>query len=438
MDLANLIKQAGVVGAGGAGFPTHVKSGSQVEFVLANGAECEPLLHKDYELMLLKAKEMIEGMALMIKSTGAKKGYFGIKTKNAKAIEAVKAAIGNHPIEITELGDFYPSGDEYELVYTATGRLIPAGGIPLNVGCVVNNVETLMNVKHAAEEIPVTEKFICVAGAVKNPSTFFVPVGTTAREVIELAGGSTEGDYAVFNGGLMMGKLMDNLDEPVTKTSGGFIVLPKKHNLVFRLGQPEKNWHRIGKSACDQCSYCTEFCPRYLLGYDVQPHKVMRSLGFTASGAGYWNQMAELCCSCGLCTLYACPEELFPKEACDQSKRQMRTEGVKYVQKHPVKVHPMKEGRRVPLKMLMKKLNVSQYSADTPFIDVNYQPQEVKIKLKQAVGDPSVPVVALRDRVKKGDVIATIPEGKLGSTIHASISGTVIDVNNDFIRILNN
>lgn len=438
MDLANLIKQAGVVGAGGAGFPTHVKSGSQVEFVLANGAECEPLLHKDYELMLLKAQEMIEGMAMMIKSTGAKKGFFGIKTKNAKAIEAVKAAIGSHPIEITELGDFYPSGDEYELVYTATGRLIPAGGIPLNVGCVVNNVETLMNVKHAADEIPVTEKFICVAGAVKKPSSFFVPVGTTACEVIELAGGSTEADYAVFNGGLMMGKLMTNLDEPVTKTTGGFIVLPKKHNLVFRMSQPEKNWHRIGKSACDQCSYCTEFCPRYLLGYDVQPHKVMRSLGFTATGAGYWNQMAELCCSCGLCTLYACPEELFPKEACDQSKRQMREEGVKYVQKHPVKVHPMKEGRRVPLKMLMKKLNVSQYAADTPFIDVNYQPMEVKIKLKQAVGEPSIPVVALRDRVRKGDVIATIPEGKLGSTIHASISGTVIDVNNDFIRILNN
>ena len=438
MDLSSLIKKAGVVGAGGAGFPTHVKAGSKVEFVLANGAECEPLLHKDFELMLLKAKEMVEGMALMIEATGAKKGYFGIKSKNAAAIEVVKSQIGNHPIEITELGDFYPSGDEYELVYTATKRLIPAGGIPLNVGCVVNNVETLMNIQHAAQEKPVTEKFICVAGTVKKPSSFFVPVGTTAREVIELAGGSSESEFAVFNGGLMMGKLMENLEEHVTKTTGGFIVLPKKHHLVFRMSQPESSWHRIGKSACDQCSYCTEFCPRYLLGYDVQPHKVMRSLGFTSSGAGYWNQMAELCCSCGLCTLYACPEELFPKEACDQSKRNMRIEGVKYVQKHPVKVHPMKEGRRVPLKMLMKKLKVQYLAADTPFIDVNYQPKEVKIKLKQAVGDASLPVVRLRDRVAKGDLIAQIPEGKLGSNIHASISGTIIDINNDFIRIINN
>lgn len=438
MDLANLIKQAGVVGAGGAGFPTHIKSSSQVEFVLANGAECEPLLHKDYELMLLKAQEMIEGMAMMIKATGAKKGYFGIKTKNAKAIEVVKSVIGNHPIEICELGDFYPSGDEYELVYTATGRLIPAGGIPLNVGCVVNNVETLMNVKYASDSKPVTQKFICVAGAVKNPSTFFVPVGITAREVIELAGGAIESEYAVFNGGLMMGKLMENLDEPVTKTTGGYIVLPKKHPLVFRTGQPDKNKHRIGKSACDQCSYCTEFCPRYLLGYDVQPHKVMRSLGFTATGAGYWNQMAELCCSCGLCTLYACPEELFPKEACDQSKQNMRAEGVKYVQKHPVKVHPMKEGRRVPLKMLMKKLKVDNWNVHTPFVEVDYEPSEVKLKLKQAVGEPSIPTVSFRDKVSKGDVIAKIPDGKFGSTIHASISGVVVDVNNDFIRIIKN
>ncbi|MBK7869012.1 MAG: 4Fe-4S dicluster domain-containing protein [Ignavibacteriales bacterium] len=164
----------------------------------------------------------------------------------------------------------------------------------------------------------------------------------------------------------------------------------------------EKNKHRIGKSACDQCSYCTEFCPRYLLGYDVQPHKVMRSLGFTATGADYWNQMAELCCSCGLCTLYACPEELFPKEACDQSKQNMRAEGVKYVQKHPVKVHPMKEGRRVPLKMLMKKLKVDNWNVHTPFVEVNYEPSEVKLKLKQAVGEPSIPTVSLQNRFQKG------------------------------------
>ncbi len=165
----------------------------------------------------------------------------------------------------------------------------------------------------------------------------------------------------------MMGHLTFNLDEVVTKTTAGLIVLPKDHYLIKRKNQPEQNWHRIGKSACDQCSYCTEFCPRYLLGYQVEPHKVMRSLGFTKTGAAVWNQMAELCCSCGLCTLYACPEDLYPKEACDKAKIEMREAGIKFIQQKPVKVHPIKEGRRVPLKQLIMKLKLQDYDVDSTF-----------------------------------------------------------------------
>jgi Na+-translocating ferredoxin:NAD+ oxidoreductase RnfC subunit len=154
----------------------------------------------------------------------------------------------------------------------------------------------------------------------------------------------------------MMGRLTFDLEEPVTKTTAGLIVLPRDHYLVQRKERPEPAMHRIGKSACDQCSYCTEFCPRYLLGYDVQPHKVMRSLGFTLAGADLWNQAAELCCACGLCTLYACPEDLYPKEACDRAKRDMRAAGIRFVQQKPVEVHPMKEHRRVPLAQLRRRL----------------------------------------------------------------------------------
>jgi Na+-translocating ferredoxin:NAD+ oxidoreductase RnfC subunit len=121
----------------------------------------------------------------------------------------------------------------------------------------------------------------------------------------------------MFVSGIMMGRLSFDFDEPVIKTTGGLIVLPRDHYLITRRDRTNDSMRRIGKSACDQCSFCTEFCPRYLLGYDVQPHKVMRSLGFTASGKELWNQSAELCCACGLCTLYACPEDLYPKEACD-------------------------------------------------------------------------------------------------------------------------
>src|SRR5918911_1439170 len=146
--LSGQLRDCGVVGAGGAGFPTYVKAQSQVEYLIANGAECEPLIHKDAELMKHFPGEILSGMTAMIQATGAKSGKFGVKTKNAEAIEALRGSLKDNRIDFVFLGDFYPSGDEYELVYTATGRLIPPAGIPLQVGCVVNNVETLYNVHH--------------------------------------------------------------------------------------------------------------------------------------------------------------------------------------------------------------------------------------------------------------------------------------------------
>jgi len=434
MQLQEKIFNAGVVGAGGAGFPAHVKAKSKVEFVLANGAECEPLIHKDYELMLHFPKEILNGLDLLIESTGAKRGYFGIKEKNTKAVSAISKHL-NGKTELTKLGDFYPSGDEFELVYEATKRLIPPAGIPLDIGCVVNNVETLYNIALAEKEIPVTKKFICVAGAVKKPSSFFVPVGTSLKDVIEFAGGSKISEFGIFVGGVMMGHLSFDLNDVITKTTAGIIVLPKDHYLIKRKNQPEQNWHRIGKSACDQCSYCTEFCPRYLLGYQVEPHKVMRSIGFTKTGAAVWNEMAELCCSCGLCTLYACPEDLYPKEACDKAKVEMREAGIKFIQQKEVKVHPIKEGRRVPLQQLIMKLKLQDYDFEAPFNSKAISVGKVKILLQQHIGKSAQAIVKKGESVKEGQIIGKVPDGELGANIHASISGKVKEVTADSIFI---
>jgi Na+-translocating ferredoxin:NAD+ oxidoreductase RnfC subunit len=434
MSLSEKIFNAGVVGAGGAGFPAHVKAKSKVEFVLANGAECEPLIHKDYELMLHFPKEISQGLELQIESTSAKKGFFGVKEKNGKAISTISKYL-NGKTEVTKLGDFYPSGDEFELVYAATGRLIPSAGIPLDIGCVVNNVETLYNIALAEKNIPVTKKFICVAGVVKKPSSFFVPVGTSFKDVIEFAGGVKVKEFGIFVGGVMMGHLTFDLNEVITKTTAGLIVLPKDHYLIKRKNQPEENWHRIGKSACDQCSYCTEFCPRYLLGYQVEPHKVMRSLGFTKTGSAVWNQMAELCCSCGLCTLYACPEDLYPKEACDKAKVEMKEAGIKFIQQKPVKVHPIKDGRRVPLKQLIMKLKLQDYDVEAPFNSKNISVDKVKISLQQHIGKPARAMVSKGERIESGQLIGRMQEGELGSNIHSSIAGKVKDVDEKFIFI---
>ncbi len=429
------LRECGVVGAGGAGFPTYVKAQSQVEFLIANGAECEPLIHKDAELMKHFPKPILQGMESMMDATQAKTGKFGIKTKNAESLEALQHNLTSQRIEFVMLGDFYPSGDEYELVYTATGRLIPAAGIPLNVGCVVNNVETLYNVNLAEQGTPVTQKFLSVCGAVKEPKSFWAPVGTPFRDLIALAGGASVDDFGVFVSGIMMGTLTFDVDDVVTKTTGGLIVLPRDHYLMTRRTRTQAEMNQIGKSACDQCSYCTEFCPRYLLGYEVQPHKVMRSLGFTLTGGDIWNQWSELCCACGLCTLYACPEDLYPKEACDDGKRDRKAAGLKFVQQKPVQVHPMKEYRRVPLSQLRRRLQVEEYERETPFENLECRPAKVRIKMKQHAGEPAAPVVQAGKKVRKGQVVGRVEEGKLGAHVHASIDGKVTAVSPDSVEI---
>ncbi len=437
MTIQEQIREAGVVGAGGAGFPTHVKAASKVEYVLANGAECEPLIHKDVELMLHHAEQVVDGAKLLAETTGASRVIVGIKEKHQEAVEALKDAISGTAIKLHLLGDYYPTGDEYELVYECTGRLVPSAGIPPDIGIVVNNVETLYNIALAREGRKVTHKFITVTGAVKTPSTFLVPIGISYRDAIRAAGGTTvggnNGTIGVFVGGVMMGNLEFDLDLPITKLTAGLVVLPSNHRLVVRKNQPERSMHRTGKSACDQCSYCTEFCPRYLLGYDVQPHKVMRGLGFTHSGEDLWNQWAQLCCSCGLCTLYACPEDLYPKEACDKAKHDLKTKGVKWTGKAEVKPHPMHIERRVPLRQLVHRLDLTDYVVPAPLKEIDFAPDTVRLPLLQHAGAPAEPVVKVGEKVGVGQLVARIPQNQLGANVHASIDGIVKHISDEII-----
>ncbi|MDD2707502.1 MAG: 4Fe-4S dicluster domain-containing protein [Verrucomicrobiae bacterium] len=427
-SLSDLLRNAGVVGAGGAGFPTHVKAQSKSEFVVANGAECEPLLHKDTELMIEKAARVVKGLELMLEATGAKEGIIGVKQKKKDAIAALEKACKGTHCRVHPLGDYYPTGDEYVLVYETTGRLIPPRGLPIQAGVVVDNIETLINVSLAAEGKPVTQKMLTVAGAVKNPMTVSAPLGTSFEEVLRAAGGITVEKFGIFIGGVMMGRLTGDLQLPVTKTTNALIVLPEEHQLVRRMRRPQKDMYRIGKSACDQCSYCTEFCPRYLLGYDIQPHRVMRSLGFTASGEAYWNQYAQLCSECGLCTLFSCPESLYPREACQKGKRDFAAKGLKWDGRKEVKTHPMMPGRRVPVKRLVKRLGLTSFDVPAPLQEHPIKPSSARILLQQHVGKPAVACVKAGDRVKAGQMIAATPEKELGVAIHASMDGVVKEV----------
>ena len=429
MSFSEKVKNAGVVGAGGGGFPTHIKLAAKAEIVIANGAECEPLLHKDAAVMEHMAAQVVRGVELSMEAVGAKEGVIGIKGKKKHAVEAIEAACKGTNVRIQLLGDYYPAGDEYDLVYTVTGRLIPPGGIPLQVGAIVANVETLANIAAAADGKPVTHKTITIAGAVQRPVSMTVPIGTTYRDAIAAAGGLTTDEPILCLGGLMMGKTSANLDTPVGKTDTGVIILPLSHHTIQRKLKPAQVQASIGKSACDQCRFCTEFCPRFLLGYQVEPHQVMRSLAFTATGKDYYNEWASLCCSCGLCTLYACPEELYPKEACDTAKGELRAANFKWTGPAPTKPHPLHDGRRTPVKSLTLKLGVQQYDNPAPLEEVNINPARLILGLKQGAGVPNVPLVKVGDKVTAGQVLGQIPEGQMGSIIHAPYAGIVESLN---------
>jgi Na+-translocating ferredoxin:NAD+ oxidoreductase RnfC subunit len=428
MNLADKVRQAGVVGAGGGGFPAHVKLAAKADTLIANGAECEPLLHKDAVLMEEESSALVKGMQLAAEAVGAKDVVIGIKAKKKHAVEAATKACQGTNVRIHLLGDYYPAGDEYDLVYEVTGRLIPPAGIPINVGVVVNNVETFINIAHAAEGRPVTHKMLTIAGAVKSPITLRVPIGTRYRDAIAAAGGLATDDPVLCIGGLMMGQTTGDLDTPIIKTATGVVILPRDHHVMERKLKPNKAQAKIGKSACDQCRYCTEYCPRFLLGYQVEPHAVMRSLAFTTTGAEYWNQFAALCCSCGLCTLYACPEELYPKEACDDAKAEMRRQNLKWTGPMTVKPHGMRDGRHVPIKTLTRKLHVQQYDLPAPLYSGNVEPVRLVLPLKQSAGAACVAKVKAGDRVSAGQVIGEPAANALGALLHAPLAGKVTSV----------
>jgi Na+-translocating ferredoxin:NAD+ oxidoreductase RnfC subunit len=428
MSLVEQVRMAGVVGAGGGGFPAHVKLAAKADTLIANGAECEPLLHKDAVVMEEHAPELIKGMLMAGEAVGANDLVVGIKAKKKHAVEAVSDACKGTRVRVHLLGDYYPAGDEYDLVHSVTGRLIPPAGLPIHVGAVVNNVETFVNIAAAAEGRPVTHKTLTIAGAVRSPVTLKVPIGVSYRDCVNAAGGLATDDPVLCIGGLMMGQTVEDLDAPVTKTATGVVILPRDHHVVQRKLAKPSSQARIGKSACDQCRYCTEYCPRFLLGYVVEPHQVMRSLAFTGTGADYWNQWAALCCSCGLCTLYACPEELYPKEACDASKAEMRKQNFKWTGNHEVKPHPMHDGRRVPIKTLTRKLHVQAFDLPAPYQTTSVTSQRFVLPLKQSAGAACRPKVRAGDRVTAGQVIGEPSPNTMGALLHAPVDARVSEV----------
>ncbi len=436
-DYLTIIENAGIVGAGGAGFPTHVKVKAQAEYVIVNGAECEPLLRVDQQLMDLKAREMIEGLKTVVQLTGAKKGIIALKKKYTSAILKLESLIKDDPLlEIFPLGDFYPAGDEQVTVYEVLGRIVPEGGIPLNVGVVVINVDTLVNIKESLNSKPVTYKYLTVTGEVNSPATIKVPVGITIKECIELAGGATVDDYRIIDGGPMMGKVLDDITRPITKTTKGLIVLDKNHPLIRAKAQNMESMMRQARTACCHCSLCTEVCPRNLLGHKLYPDKLMRIASYNSTCETESSVTeAYLCCECGLCEL-ACIMDLQPWKLNGYLKGRLSGAGIKNDNnRKPTVTNEFRKYRKYPVKKLISRLGLDKYNVPAPLTEANYEAKRIILPLKQHVGAPAQPVVKVGDSVKEGQMVAQMPQGQLGAPIHSSITGKVIGIDTQEIII---
>lgn len=424
------VEKNGIVGAGGAGFPTHIKLKFHPEFFIMNAAECEPLLHKDMEMLRNCTDDILNGLQVAIKMTNASSGIIGIKEKHKDVIALLKAKISSN-VQIVKCGDFYPAGDEVTLVYLTTGRVIQPGELPASVGCLVQNVETIYNI---SQNRPVVDKFISVAGAVEEPATIRVPIGTPYSDIISKFN-VTARNYKIRSGGLMMGTLEKDLNQVVTKRTGAIIILPSDHHCVqtYERFWTDHDIDRIAKASCDQCNFCTEFCPRYLLGHPVRPETAMRNRMFTREDEPFLHIGNAFCCECNLCTLYACPEGLDPKGATLIEKKLALQQAEKW-EGLPVSPHPMMDYRKVPTKKLMQRLDVLKYKDEGPLRELNISPKQVRIPLLQHIGAPAKAIIEEGDQVKKYDLIAEA-FGNISANIHASIDGKVVEISNEFITI---
>jgi len=294
-EIIQRINDMGIVGLGGASFPTHVKmmvpDGKHAEYLIINGVECEPYLTSDHRLMLEKGEEMLIGAKILMKALGVKKAMIGIENNKPDAIEHIsKLATKFEGISVHALEVKYPQGGEKQLIKALTGREVPSGKLPIETGCVVDNVGTAFAVYEAVQKNkPLIERVVTITGkAAKKPSNFMVRVGTPIQHLIDHAGGLPENAGKIIGGGPMMGKALISPEAPIVKGSSGILIMP------------EEEAKRVPVKNCIRCARCISACPMGLEPYLLSQYTVHEMWENSE------NDRIMDCIECGSCH-FICP-----------------------------------------------------------------------------------------------------------------------------------
>lgn len=424
MELKELMQSAGIVGAGGAGFPSYAKLAPGADTLVVNGAECEPLLYTDYHMLKRELSLVLAGIEAVLDAANIPKSLLAVKEHTAEKLKWTDGKALSTRITVKVLPNVYPMGDEISLIYQSTGRVVKPGNLPITAGVIVLNVETLYNVGNVVKYgKPVTETWLTIGGDVPQPIALKVPVGTSVESVFEKYGITVPETHTVLDGGPSMGKIIDPETAVIGKTTKGLLILPNTSEAVKSKHIDAKKSVARAETACCQCTRCTDMCPRYLLGYPLEPHKMVRT---AMSAAEFLPEMvitANLCCGCGICETLACCQGISPKAVITQYKEVIGKNKIRYVAKEEVQPRAEREWRMVPSEKWESVLGVKFFDRVAVFKDDPITVKKVEINLRPHIGAPSVPCVKDGDKVRKGDVIATAGEG-LSIAQHASIDGT--------------
>ena len=424
-ELKNLMQKYGILGAGGAGFPSYAKLAEGANLLLINGAECEPLLYTDYVLLKNELSMVLFGISEVLSHTGIPKALVAIKAHTAKRLGMEDGECLASKIYIKVLPDVYPMGDEISLIYEATGRLVKPGKLPITQGIIVYNVETMYNLGRAVRfSEGVTKKWLTVGGAVKNPVVIKVPVGARVADIFKVLGINVPEGYTVIDGGPSMGKIINHSTYTVTKTTKGILILPDDTQAILSKRMSPQMATVRAETACCQCTRCTDMCPRNMLGYPLEPHKMVRTAMGVAEVMPEMVLSATLCCGCGICESLACCQGISPRAVIDNYKKILSQNKLRFDLPGDYQVRDERDYRMIPSDKWMSALGITKFDRVADYYGEINDFSRVEIPLSSHIGAPSVIAVSDGDTVKEGDLIANAANG-LSLPQYASISGTV-------------